>query len=99
MTTDLDTLLSKPLASVVDDGFSASVAQRALKLEERDKLLDQLVLIVTAGVILFALPLGRIMAAIETVTVHLGNLLPVTVAIAALVLTASFARLVVDRPE
>ena len=97
MTTGLDALLSKPLASVADDGFSASVARRALKLQERDKLLDQLVLIVTAGVILFALPLGRIMAAIETVTVNLGNLLPVAIALAALVLTASFARHVVDR--
>lgn len=99
MTTDLDALLSKPLASVADDGFSASVAHRALALQERDKLLDQLVLIVTAAVILLALPLGRLMAAIETVTVHLGNLLPVTIALAALVVTASFARLVVDRPE
>ncbi|HEY7977509.1 MAG TPA: hypothetical protein VID67_04890 [Rhizomicrobium sp.] len=99
MTADLDALLSKPLASVTDDGFSASVARRALALQERDKLLDQLVLIVTAAIILAALPLDRIMAAIETVTVGLGNLLPVTIAIAALVLTASFARLVVDRPE
>jgi len=99
MTADLDALLSKPLAAVADDGFSASVAYRVLKLQERDKLLDQLVLLVTAGIILLALPLGRLMAAIETVTVNLGNLLPVTVAIAALVLTASFARLVVDRPE
>ena len=96
---DLDTLLSEPLASVADDGFSASVARRALALQERDKLLDQLVLIVTAAFILLALPIDRIVAAIETVTVGLGNLLPVTIAIAALVLTASFARLVVDRPE
>ena len=99
MTADLDALLSKPLASVADDKFSISVARRALALQERDKLLDQLVLIVTAAVILFALPLGHLAAAIETVTVSLGNLLPVTVAIAALVLTASFTRLVVDRPE
>ena len=96
---DLDALLSEQLASVADDGFSASVARRALALQERDKLLDQLVLIVTAGFILLALPMDRIVAAIETVTVGLGNLLPVTIAIAALVLTASFARLVVDRPE
>ena len=99
MTADLDALLSKPLASVADDGFSASVARRALALQERDKLLEQLVLIVTAAIILAALPLDRIMAAIETVTVGLGNLLPVTIAFAALVLTASFTRLVVDRPE
>ena len=99
MMADLDTLLSEPLAAVADDGFSASVARRALALQERDKLLDQLILIVTAGFILLALPMDRIVAAIETVTVGLGNLLPVTIAIAALVLTASFARLVVDRPE
>lgn len=97
MTTDLDALLSKPLAPVADGGFSASVAYRALKLQERDKLLDQLVLIVTAAVIMLALPLGSLAAAIETVTVNLGNLLPVTIAFAALVLTASFARHVVDR--
>ena len=99
MTADLDALLSKPLASVADDGLSASVARRALALQERDKLLDQLVLIVTAAAILLALPLGHIVAAIETVTVGLENLLPITIAIAALVLTASFTRLVVDRPE
>ena len=103
MTANLDALLSQPLASVADDGFSASVARRALALQERDKLLDQLVLIVTAAAILLALPLGHIVAAIETVTAGLENFLPVTIAIAiaiaALVLTASFARLVVDRPE
>jgi hypothetical protein len=99
MTTDLDALLSKPLASVADDGFSVAVARRALAAQERDKLLDQLVLIVTATIILFALPLSHFAAAIETVTVNLGSLLPVTIAVAALVLTASFARLVVDRPE
>lgn len=99
MTAGLDALLSKPLASVADGGFSASVARRALALQERDKLLDQLILIVTVGIILAALPLGRLMAAIETVTVGLGDLLPVTIAFAAVVLTASFARLVVDRPE
>jgi hypothetical protein len=99
MTADLDALLSKPLASLADDGFSASVARRALALQERDKLLDQLVLIVTAAIILLALPLGHVMAAIETVTVGLESFLPVTIAFAALVLTASFARLVVDRPE
>jgi hypothetical protein len=54
---------------------------------------------VTAAIILAALPLDRIMVAIETVTVGLENLFPVTIAFAALVLTASFARLVVDRPE
>jgi hypothetical protein len=99
MTADLDALLSKPLASLADDGFSAAVARRALALQERDKLLDQLVLIVTASIILFALPLSHLVAAIETVTIGLGNLLPVTIALAALVVTASFARLVVDRPE
>jgi hypothetical protein len=97
MTADLDALLSKPLASVADDGFSAAVARRALAQEERHKLLDQLILLVTAAIILAALPLGQIVAAIETVTVNLGNLLPVTIAFAALVLTASFARHVVDR--
>ncbi|MBS0273063.1 MAG: hypothetical protein JSR55_01405 [Proteobacteria bacterium] len=97
MTADLDTLLCQPLAPVADSGFSASVARRALALQERDKLLDQLVLLVTMAIVLLTLPLGHIVAAIETVTVNLGNLLPV--AIAALVLTASFARLAVDRPE
>jgi hypothetical protein len=99
MTAELDALLSKPLASVADDGFSASVARRALALQERDKLLDQLVLIVTAAIILATLPLSHLEAAIETVTVGPGSLLPVTIAFAAVVLTASFARLVVDRPE
>jgi hypothetical protein len=99
MTANLDALLAQPLASVADDGFSAAVARRALAREERHKLLDQLVLLVTAAIILAALPLGRFLAAIETVTGNLGSLLPVTIAFAALVLTASFARLVVDRPE
>ena len=61
--------------------------------------MDKLVLLATAAIIFAALPLDRILTAIETVTVGLGDLLPVTIVFAALVLTASFARLVVDRPE
>ncbi|HEY2032521.1 MAG TPA: hypothetical protein VGH02_02410 [Rhizomicrobium sp.] len=99
MTDNLDTLLSQPLPSVADDGFSAAVARRALALNERHKLLDQLVLLAVAGVVLAALPLASISAAIETVTLSLGDLLPVAVAFGALMLTASFTRLVVDRPE
>jgi len=84
---------------VADDGFSAAVARRARASNERRKLLDKLVLLATAAIIFAALPLDRILTAIETVTVGLGDLLPVTIVFAALVLTASFARLVVDRPE
>jgi hypothetical protein len=65
---------------MICDGFSASVARRALALQGRDKLLDQLVLLATAAVILLALPLGHIAAAIETVTAGLENLLPVIIA-------------------
>ena len=99
MTADLDALLSLSLPPVADDGFSVAVARRALALIERDKLLDRLVLLVIAGVVLLALPLTSMEAAIETVTLSLGDLLPVTIALAAMVLSASFARLVVDRPE
>lgn len=99
MTRDLDALLSQPLAEVADDGFSAAVAHRALREEERHKLLDQLVLLLTGAAILVALPLGHFGAAIETVTVSLGNSRPVGLAFAALVLTIAFVRGVVDRVE
>ena len=99
MTRYLDALLSQPLSEVADDGFSAAVAARALHEAERHKLLDQLVLLLTGGVILAALPLGRFGAAIETVTVSLGNSIPVGLAFAALVLTTAFVRGVVDRVE
>ena len=92
MTADLDDLLRRPLAEIADDGFSAAVARRALARQERDKLLDSLVLLLTAAIILMALPLARIVAAIETVTLGLGNSLPVAIAFAALALTAVFAR-------
>ena len=75
MTDDLDALLSQPLPTVADDGFSAAVARRARASNERRKLLDQLVLLATAAIIFAALPLDRILAAIETVTVGLGDLL------------------------
>ena len=96
---DLDTLLAAPLPPVADDGFSAAVALRALHEVERNKLLDQLVLLLTAAFILAALPLARLGAAIETVTVSLGNSIPVGLAVAALVLTTAFVRSVVDRVE
>jgi hypothetical protein len=99
MTRDLDALLSQPLPDVADDGFSAAVALRALREVERNKLLDQLVLLVAGATVLAALPLAHFGAAIETVTVSLGNSVPVGLAFAALVLTTAFVRGVVDRVE
>lgn len=99
MTRDLDALLSQPLPPVADNGFSAAVALRALHEAERNKLLDELVLLLTGGVVLATLPLAHFGAAIETVTVSLGNSLPVGLAFAALVLTTAFVRGVVDRVE
>jgi hypothetical protein len=99
MTDDLDRLLSQPLPSVADSGFSAAVALRARHEMERHKLLDQLVLLLTGAVILAALPLTHLTAAIETVTLRLGNSYPVALALAALVLTTAFMRGVIDRVE
>jgi len=99
MTNDLDALLSRPLPVVADDGFSVSVALRALREGERNKLLDQLVLLLTGTVVLAALPLTYFGATIERVTVSLGNSAPVALAFAALVLTTAFVRGVVDRVE
>jgi hypothetical protein len=99
MTRDLDALLSQPLPPVADNGFSGAVALRALHEVERNKLLDELVLLLTGGVVLAGLPLTHLGAAIETVTVSLGNSLPVGLAFAALVLTTAFVRGVVDRVE
>lgn len=99
MTEDLDNLLSRPLPAVADGGFSAAVALRARHEVERHKLLDQLALLFTGAVILAALPLTHLMAAIEIVTLRLGNSAPVALAFAALVLTTAFVRGVVDRVE
>ena len=96
MTVDLDDLLSAPLAPVEDSGFSARVALRTRIQAERRNLLEGLVLLVGAGIFLAFAPLSTIGGAIEKVTFDLGNSLPVAIAFAALVLTASFAR---DRPE
>lgn len=95
--TDLDMLLARPLPTVADDGFSASVARRALALETRRKLLDQLVLLAVAAVVLLSLPLTKIGDAIEKITFDLGNSAPIAIAFAALVLTALFAQRVMDR--
>jgi O-antigen/teichoic acid export membrane protein len=99
MTGDLDTLLAQPLRDVADGGFSAAVARRALALETRRKLLDQLVLLITVTIILLALPLVSLGAAIERVTFDLGNSAPIGVAFAALVLSALFMQRVDDRVE
>lgn len=99
MTGDLDTLLGVPLPNIADDGFSAAVARRALALDGRRKLLDQLVLLITVTIVLLALPLGSLGAAIERVTLDLGNSAPIGVAFAALVLSALYMRRVVDRVE
>jgi hypothetical protein len=99
MTDNLDSLLSQPLPPVTDAGFSNAVALRALHEMERSKLLDQLILLATGAVVLATLPLAHLGAAIETVTMSLGNSTPVALAVAALVLTAAFMRGGVDRVE
>lgn len=98
MTGNLDEMLSAPLPAVEDAGFSTAVARRTRVHEERHKLLDILAVLVGLIAIAVALPLDGLMVAIETVTLRLGNSLPVAIACAALALTFAFVRMV-DRPE
>jgi hypothetical protein len=99
MTNDLDALLSAPFAEVADDGFSATVARRALAQSEQRRLFEYLVILVAVGACLIVFALTVPGNSIETLVAVLENSRPVAIAFAALVLTASFARLVVDRRE
>ena len=100
---DLDTLLSAPLTPVDDDGFAARtmyrIAQEQAVLRERREIIEWSALLLAAVIFLAAVPLSSMLPAIETLTVKVGNSFPVAVTLAALILTATFTRFVVDRQD
>lgn len=100
---DLDALLSAPLTPVDDNGFAARtmyrIAQEQAVLRERREIIEWSALLLAATVFLAFVPLGVFVHAIETLTVKVGNSFPVAVTLAALILTATFTRFVVDRAD
>jgi hypothetical protein len=100
---DLDTLLSAPLTLVADDGFAARtayrIAQEQAAVRERREIVEWGALLIAAVIFLAAAPIASILRAIETLTLSVGNSFPVAIALAALILTATFTRFVVDRAD
>jgi ribosomal protein L2 len=88
---------------VGDDGFAARttyrIAQEQAAVRERREIIEWSALLLGAAVFLAFIPLGSIVHAIEALTVKVGNSFPVAVALAALILTATFTRFVVDRAD
>jgi hypothetical protein len=103
MQNDLDTLLCAPLASVDDAGFSAriasQIAQRYAVTRRRREILEWIGLPLASVIFIALVPLASVMHTIETLTLNVGNSLPVAIALAALILTAAFTQSVVDRPD
>ncbi len=101
--TDLDTLLSAPLAPVDDAGFSAHVMHRVMQQQavtrQHRQIIEWTGLLVAAAIFLAIVPFASLTRAIETLTVNLSSSSPVAFALAALVLTTTFARNVVDRAD
>jgi hypothetical protein len=101
--TDLDTLLSAPLAPVDDAGFSARVIQRIEQQQaaarERREIMEWAGLLIATAIFFAVAPLVSLTRGIETLTFSLSNSFPIAIALAALVLTATFARNVVDRAD
>jgi hypothetical protein len=92
MTTELDTLLSTPLAPVADDGFSRAVVS---KISAQERMLvwfewgTAAVLFVL--VLLFA-PWGRLTAPFENLAFDLGLSVPFAIACAAIALSHASLR-------
>lgn len=92
MTENLDTLLSRPLPAMPDNGFSARIAaQVELQQLRRGRFLTELYagLVVLAALVLPFTPFGRVMSA-ATFTISGGVL--ISVALTSIFLLSSLRR-------
>jgi hypothetical protein len=92
MTTELDTLLSKPLAPVTDDGFSQAVIAK-ISAQERVVVWFEwgTAAVLFVAVLLFA-PWGRLTAPFENLAFDLGLSVPFAIACAAIALSHASLR-------
>ena len=94
---DFDKLLSAPLAPVEDSGFSVRIARQVLAARERRETIEWLGLLVAACIFLAVVPLTGLMRVIVYIGISIGNSFPLAMAVMAIVLTLTYARLVADR--
>jgi uncharacterized RDD family membrane protein YckC len=94
--TDLDNLLSAPLAPVDDAGFSTrvmhQVAQEQTVAHKRREIVEWSVLVAAACLFLLAVPLPVLNGVIEYITLNLSSSLPIGVAVGVIVLTTTYLR-------
>lgn len=93
---DLDALLSRPLAPIDDNGFTARVCRAVALRGYGLAALDGLVALVVAVTVLRFVPLGALARVVTGAAIELSSSLPVAIACAALALTYSAARLMAD---
>lgn len=93
---ELDGLLSAPLPSVEDAGFSHRVMARVAAAQQRRIVLETVVIVAGISLLLALLPVAPLAKTIETISLNLGGSVVVAVAIAALVLSNFLVRS--DRP-
>lgn len=90
--SDLDHLLSTPLPSVEDFGFSRGVMARVAATQQRRLVLETVAIVAGITVLLALLPIAPLAKAVETISLNLGTSAAVAVAIAALVLSNFLVR-------
>ena len=95
MTTELDVLLTKPLAPVADDGFSRAVVTK-ISVQERAVAFEWGTAAVLFVLVLLFVPWGRLTAPFENIAFDLGMSMPFAIACAAIALSHMSLRLFAD---
>jgi hypothetical protein len=92
MTTELETLLSKPLAPVADDGFSQAVIAKISAQERAVVWFEWGTAVVLFVLVLLFTPWGRLTAPFENLAFDLGLSVPFAIACAAIALSHASLR-------
>ena len=94
--SELDRLLTAPLAEIGDRGFSANVTESVARLQREREYWIMAALFAAGAILLAQLPLVSLGNTLEKVTWELGSSAPLAIAIGMLVLSNSLARLLAD---
>jgi hypothetical protein len=93
MSDELDDLLSQPLQSVADDGFVSRTMQRIDRWEQRRNFIDLAVVAICAVMGFVLVPLPALGDLVARATPAIASSMPLGIALAAILLTLSFERL------
>jgi hypothetical protein len=97
MSERLDDLLSTPLPDVPDSGFSARVRDRIVRGRRWEEWLTYAVIGLAALPLLFVIPIASLDVEFSRLMPSLASIEPLALAVALLLLTFSFERLIHER--